>query len=86
MDIKIKREEGKNVIPEVGQFWKYVDDDKVYYRIKDEYGKRFVGHNIWDHIYFYSLDPSNDKMEFTYYADRHIILLKQDGPLVLSPV
>jgi len=85
MDIKIKREEKKNIIPEVGQFWKYVDDDKVYYRVDD--GAKDIFGFTGDEDMFYSI-TDDGKFVYTrrYLDNKHKILLKQDGPLVLSPV
>ena len=84
MDIKIKREEKKNVIPEVGQFWKYVESNETYYRV-DDHAKDVFGFN--DDDMFYSI-TNEGKFVYTrkYLDNKHIILLKQDGPLVLSPV
>ncbi len=84
MDIKIKREEKKNVIPEVGQFWKHAESgDKVYYRVDDE-AKDIFGFTD-DEDMFYSI-TNKGKFAYTRKDDNNIIILKQDGPLVLSAV
>jgi len=83
MDIKIKREEKKNVIPEVGQFWKHDESNETYYRVDDE-AKDIFGFTD-DEYMFYSI-TNKGKFAYTRKDDNNIIILKQDGPLVLSAV
>ena len=83
MDIEIKREEKKTVIPEVGQFWKHDESDEVYYRVDDDAQDLFGFEH--DEDMFYSI-TNEGKFVYTRKNDKKIIILKQDEPLVLSAV
>lgn len=77
--IKEPQKEKKNIIPEVGQFWRHTNDypESIYRRIEDEIDQESLG-------YFYSYSLQGNFIAKTSKTSDNIQLLEVE--LIVTPI